>query len=351
MGTVLCQGTGKRGALEMEKIAVSVIVPIYNVAPWLEDCLTSLEKQTLKNIEVILVNDGSTDGSREIAARYAQRNGNFTLVDRENGGLSAARNTGLDRARGEYVYFLDSDDYLSENALEILYTKASGENLDVLKFSAYTFTDGCEDVQWTDEYRYSGNYPEVMLGTDALAKFFEYSDVSPSSCLIFTRRETIENNALRFCEGIIHEDNLFHYQLMMVSQRTAVCNQPLYYRRVRAGSIMSAPNWRKRHSSWCTIVKETDAFLGEHWTERANDRYLISFIYMMLDNWDAMPPEMKTSAEIREYLKVIEPILKKHHYAGRRDVRLYCLSPALYKIYRWSVKTARSVLHRQKTKL
>ena len=132
---------------------------------------------------------------------------------------------------------------------------------------------------------------------------------------------------------------------MMVSQRTAVCNQPLYYRRVRAGSIMSAPNWRKRHSSWCTIVKETDAFLGEHWTERANDRYLISFIYMMLDNWDAMPPEMKTSAEIREYLKAIEPILKKHHYAGRRDVRLYCLSPALYKIYRWSVKTARSVLH------
>ena len=152
----------------MEKIAVSVIVPIYNVAPWLEDCLTSLEKQTLKNIEVILVNDGSTDGSREIAARYAQRNGNFTLIDRENGGLSAARNTGLDRARGEYVYFLDSDDYLVENALEILYTKASQENLDVLIFSAYTFTDGCEDFRWDREYRYTGDYSGVYRGIDAL---------------------------------------------------------------------------------------------------------------------------------------------------------------------------------------
>lgn len=102
-------------------------------------------KAGAKNIEVILVSDVSTDGSRAIAARYAERNSNYTLVNRENGGLSAARNTGLDRARGEYVYFLDSDDYLAENALEILYTKVGQENLDVLKFSAYTFSDGCKD--------------------------------------------------------------------------------------------------------------------------------------------------------------------------------------------------------------
>lgn len=333
----------------MGEIAVSVVVPIYNVASWLEDCLTSLEKQTLKNIEVILVNDGSTDGSRAIAARYAEKNGNFTLVDRENGGLSAARNTGLDRAKGEYVYFLDSDDYLSENALETLYTKASRENLDVLKFSAYTFTDGCENFLWGREYRYKGDYSGVFRGMDALGMFLKNGDVSPSCCLVFTRRETIETNALRFCEGIIHEDNLFHFQLMALSERTAVCNQPLYYRRVRDGSIMSTPDWRNRHRSWCTIVKEAESFVEKHPTVQGvtSDEYLLSFLYMMLDNWDAMPPEMKTSAETRGYLKAIEPILKKHNYAGRRDVRLFLISAAVYKIDRWSVKTARSVLHRR----
>ena len=143
-------------------------------------------KAGAKNIEVILVSDVSTDGSREIAARYAQRNGNFTLVDRENGGLSAARNTGLDRARGEYVYFLDSDDYLAENALEILYTKASQENLDVLKFSAYTFTDGCENFAWESDggYKYKGCYPGIYRGMDALQMFLANNDSIPNLSLI-----------------------------------------------------------------------------------------------------------------------------------------------------------------------
>lgn len=339
----------------MGEIAVSVIVPIYNVAPWLEECLTSLEKQTLKNIEVILVNDGSTDGSRTIAERYAERNGNFTLVDRENGGLSAARNTGMDRAKGEYVYFLDSDDYLSENALETLYTKASRENLDVLKFSAYTFTDGCEDFAWASDggYKYKGCYPGVYRGMDALQMFLANGDVFPSCCLIFTRRKTIEKNALRFCEGIIHEDNLFHFQLMALSERTAVYNQPVYYRRVRDGSIMSTPDWRNRHRSWCISIKQAESFATKHPAIQGatSDRYLLSFLYMMLGNWDAMPPEMKNSAETREYLKEIRPILKKYNYTGRRDIRIFFMGAAVFEIYQWSVKTARRLLHKQETKL
>ena len=333
----------------MGEIAVSVIVPIYNVAPWLEDCLISLEKQGLKNIEVILVNDGSTDGSREIAARYAQRNGNFTLIDRENGGLSAARNTGLEVASGEYVYFLDSDDYLAENALETLYTKASQENLDVLKFSAYTFTDGCENFAWESDggYKYKGCYPGIYRGMDALQMFLANNDSIPNCGLFFTQRRTIEKYSLRFYNGIIHEDNLFHYQLLSLSDRVAILNLPLHCKRTREGSIMTAPKWNHRHKSWCTILTEAESFIEKHPSIHGavSDQYILSFLYMMLDNWDAMPPEMKTSAETRGYLKAIEPILKKHHYAGRRDVRLYCLSLALYKIYRWSVKTARSVLH------
>lgn len=199
----------------MGKIAVSVIVPIYNVAPWLDACLTSLENQTLKDIEVIMVNDGSTDDSRQIAARYAEKNSNFMLINRENGGLSAARNTGMDMAQGEYIYFLDSDDYLAENALELLYAKASKEDLDVLKFPAYAFDDGSGDACLKPVCVYKGTYPEVMSGAWAFSKFVENKDYAPSCCLIFSKRETIEKNGLKFFEGIVHEDNLFHYQIRL----------------------------------------------------------------------------------------------------------------------------------------
>ncbi len=94
----------------LNRIKVSVIVPIYNVKDYLADCLDSLERQTIDSIEVIMVNDGSTDGSEVIAATYSDRNSNFKLVNRDNGGLSAARNTGLEYVTGEYVYFLDGDD-------------------------------------------------------------------------------------------------------------------------------------------------------------------------------------------------------------------------------------------------
>lgn len=332
----------------MGKIAVSVIVPIYNVSPWLDACLTSLEIQTLKDIEVIMVNDGSTDGSRQIAARYAEKNSNFMLIDRENGGLSAARNTGMDMSCGEYIYFLDSDDYLAENALELLYTKAANEELDVLKFSAYTFTDGREDFRWGPEYKYKGVYPDIMPGAQAFSSFIKNSDYSPSCCLIFSRRETIVNNGLRFCEGIIHEDNLFHYQLMTVSLRTVVLNQPLYYRRVRAGSISKTPDFLNKHRSWCTIVKEADLFNKAHGTgsNLENSIGFQTLMQLMINNWDSMPWDIKISAESNEYLRAIRPILKKYNYAGMLSIHLYFISPILYRICKWSVRTVKKVLGR-----
>lgn len=133
----------------MDKISASIIVPIYNVEKYLAECLDSLERQTLDDIEIIMVNDGSTDNSGDIAKTYAAQNENFCLINRENGGLSAARNSGLDVARGEYVYFLDSDDFLADDAIEKLYKKAKAENLDQLRFVAYTFEDGTKNYLWT----------------------------------------------------------------------------------------------------------------------------------------------------------------------------------------------------------
>lgn len=334
----------------MESIAVSVIVPIYNVRPWLAACLTSLERQTLTNIEVILVNDGSTDGSDAIARAYAERNDHFTLVNSEHGGASVARNVGLDRARGEYVYFLDSDDYLAEDALETLYAKARGEDLDVLKFSAYSFTDGCEDFTWSDNggYRYRGSYPGVYRGLDVLQMFLGNEGMHPSCCLIFTKRETIERHALRFCEGIMLEDNLFHYELMALSDRTAVLNRPLYYRRLRDGSVMAQPDYGHRHFSWQRIIKEMDAFTEKHPSTRSatSEAYLQYFVMMMMMNWEDIPRGMRNSAGIRHSIAELAPVMKRHGYAGSLRVKAFFLWPAAYRFYRWGVRAAKRVLRR-----
>lgn len=334
----------------MGRVKVSVVVPIYNVSNWLDDCLTSLENQTLTDIEVIMVNDGSTDNSGEIAARYAARNSNFTLVHRENGGLSAARNTGMDLAHGEFIYFLDSDDYISENALELLYTKAVNEDLEVIRFSAYSFDDGSDDFRWGPEHKYKGNYPAVIHGISSIAEVIHNGDYDPSCCLIFTRKETIQNNGLRFYEGIIHEDNLFNYQLMTVSRRTAIMNQPLYFRRVRAGSIMTTPNLTNKFRSWCIVLREAEAFNipGGADDEAAKCKVLKLFTGLVRTSWESLSWEVRNASEQKKCLKEIKPVLKKYNHAVYMRIQLYLLSPILYKICKWSVSTIKRLLRREK---
>lgn len=329
----------KREDHEMRKkindIAVSVVVPIYNVESWLAECLDSLEKQTLKNIEVILVNDGSTDNSKTIAEQYASRNDNFTLISRKNGGLSAARNTGLDMATGEYIYFLDSDDYILEGTLERLYSISQKKNLDVLKFVAYMFMEPSRELNWTSGggYKYKGQYPEIYKGIDALQMFIDNGDASyPSCCLIFSKREIIERNNLRFREGIVNEDNLFHWQLMSLSERVAILNEPLYCRRLRAGSITQTYDWLNRNRSMCISVEDADAFIEAHPEIKGltTDRYVYFFISSMIENWKSMSREQRRSLENKEYFRRIKSIAKKYKKGGQFVTKLFFSIILLY---------------------
>ena len=123
----------------MDQIKVSIIIPIYNVEEYLEECLKSAVNQSLQEIEIICVNDGTPDNSMDIVKRYAAADHRIVIVEKENGGLSSARNAGLQAAKGEYVYFLDSDDYILENAMEVLYGQASKDALDNIYFDAESF--------------------------------------------------------------------------------------------------------------------------------------------------------------------------------------------------------------------
>ena len=325
----------------MDNVIVSVIVPIYNVFNYLRECLESLEKQTQKGIEVILVNDGSIDGSIKIAQEFVEKNRNFLLINREHRGPSAARNSGLDVAKGKYVYFLDSDDYLAADAIEKLYRKCNEENLDQLRFEAYTFEDGTKDFKWTREgvrsgYKYLGEYPSIMNGMDFYRKSLDNNDYFPSCCLIFTRRDVIEKNNLRFYEGILHEDNLFNFQLTSLCDRVALLHEPLYFRRYRTGSIMMVNNWLPRNRAMCISAEQADKFINAH--QEIKDvygRWQISFfVNTMLYQWEQMNQKDQESEESKEYFSRIRPLIKKYKIGGL-SLRLFYFNPSLYKFYRW----------------
>lgn len=324
----------------MENIAVTVIVPIYNEEKYLTECLDSLERQTFTSFEVILVNDGSTDASGLIAAEYAKRNRNFKLLDRKNGGLSAARNTGLEDALGEYVCFLDSDDYYADDAIEKLYKKAKKDNLDQLRFGAYEFEDGSRDYKFFEDdcnnnYRYRGNYSGVYNGIDFYRISFENGDYIPSVCLMFIKRRVIEANKLKFYEGIIHEDNLFGFLLTNVCQRVSVLNEPLYYGRIRQGSITNSPNWMERNRSISIIVNETDKFYDNN-SEAMKQTSVMQMSYYfntMLDNWGKMTYEERESSESKEYFSKIRPVADKYLNGGTASLKLFYSAHSLYIAY------------------
>ncbi len=323
----------------MEFIKVSVIVPVYNVKSYLKECLDSLLSQTLDGIEIIMVNDGSTDGSESVAAEYADRYSNFKLINRENGGLSAARNTGLDMAKGKYVYFLDSDDFIAGNTLEILYNKAESNDLDQVRFSAYFFEDGTKDYKWTRDtdrvgYKLVGSYPEVMTGPEYYQLAIDNNDYNPNFGMIFTRRSVIEDNHLRFYEGILHEDELYNFKLTELCKRVTVIKSPLHYRRYRADSIITGENYLLKYKSIYICAEESERFIDLHpEISRKTAKWLNwYFAWVMMFYWEKMTKEEQKSAEVKDYFRKMMPLLKKNDNL-RKSARLFNLNKSLYHFY------------------
>ncbi|MBR5160328.1 MAG: glycosyltransferase family 2 protein, partial [Thermoguttaceae bacterium] len=117
--------------------AISVIIPVYNVEPYLRECLDSVVNQTFRDIEIICVNDGSTDGSPAILEEYAAKDSRIIIIHQQNGGLSAARNSGMNAAKGDFILFVDSDDYIKQNTLEITYNAAIESGAEMVMFCIY----------------------------------------------------------------------------------------------------------------------------------------------------------------------------------------------------------------------
>ena len=226
----------------------SIIVPVYTVEPYLDECLTSLQAQDYKDYEVICINDGSTDGSRGILTKWEGRMPQMRVIDRENGGLSAARNTGQEAATGDYVVFVDSDDWVEPTMLSRLAEEAHGE--DMICFACRRTSNGAFDTlasEQTDGWSYYNRHA------------LEHHEV-PFVCVWQRcyRREFLLENGLRFREGILHEDNEFTPRACIKAKRIKVIPDVLYNYRVRPGSIMTTRGMKSKESL-ITIGNELSA--------------------------------------------------------------------------------------------
>ena len=239
---------------------ISVIIPIYNVENYIEECILSVLNQTLKDIEIICVNDGTPDNSMKIVERYAEKDKRIVIVNKENSGLSFSRNVGLKVATGEYVIFLDSDDYIIENALEYLYNEARNNQLDTVYFDAESFFENKElqakHKSYVGYYQRDAIYEEVVSGQRLLANMDENGEFRPSACLQMNRRSMLIENKIEFYPGIIHEDNLFTLLTTIHTKRVKHIAKSFYMRRVREGSIMTSINNEKSCEGYYVCIKE-----------------------------------------------------------------------------------------------
>ena len=211
---------------------ISIIIPIYNVAPYLRQCLDSVINQNHSDYEIICVNDGSTDNSLSILEEYKKQYPQINLISQENKGLSAARNAGIRAATGDYVLFLDSDDWLEDNALKILHDNIGGEDMLCFNGRRY-FEDG------TQEEPDAGQTETNLTGWDYYNKYALISRKFHFVCVVLRlyRKQFLMDNHLFFEEGIYHEDNLFTPIACYYAEKVKVIPNCLYVYRIRNESI------------------------------------------------------------------------------------------------------------------
>ena len=221
-------------------IIFSIIVPVYNTEKWIEDCLYSVLSQSIKEIEIICVNDGSTDKSKEILQKIASIDNRIIIINQKNKGLPATRNTGLEFAIGEYLLFLDSDDMFRNDTLNELMKIVNKKKIEVIYFDAFVyFMPGMIfDIKKVNYYKRNKSYG-YMTGKDLFSNIIMNEQFSDSACLMMIDREWLNKNKIKFIEGIIYEDCIFSLQVMMKSNYTYHINEQFYIYRIRANSIMN----------------------------------------------------------------------------------------------------------------
>lgn len=301
---------------------ISVVIPVYNVEKYLAECVDSVLGQTCQDYEIILVDDGATDSSGAMCDEYAQKDARIRVIHQPNGGLSAARNAGLSAASGEYIYFLDSDDYIEPTTLVDLVSVAEQEKADVVFFDGYVFFDECEEDDTVSRYVRKEAYA-TQKGRDILPQLLKNEEYRTAVPLMLFRTNYLTDHALTFREGILHEDELFTFLVYNADGRVAHCHKQLYARRIRPASIMTSSGALRRYDSMRRIYFELSQMYREKTAAgEAATMYLIRTAKSVLGKYLLLPDDeqKRLAAEHRAFKKDV----MSHRGFGDMKLKIKC---------------------------
>ena len=298
---------------------VSVVIPVYNVKPYLERCVQSVLHQSFKDLEIILVDDGSTDGSGEMCDQTAKRDSRIVVIHQKNQGLSGARNTGIKKAKGEYIVFLDSDDeWLHPDGLELL---LQGDMADLIVFKRVDIKEGDLYITSAD---YELNAIKRLHDTQDIFTYMVKSQMLQiSACFLLIRRQILIDNNIYFPCGIISEDVFWTMHLWQHVTSARFTNLDLYGYHHREGSIKKKTSirvfqsynfiftyWKNQCAAGCKNAETILAYMANMWVSRGYDflhlaksdkQEAINILKKHTDllNWGFSPKSKRTKKPIK----------------------------------------------------
>lgn len=253
----------------MYKFNVSVIVPVYNVEDYLEKCLESLVNQDFENYEIIIVNDGSPDNSQHIIDKYVKNYPNLIRgYKKENGGLSSARNYGIKKAKGEYIVFVDSDDYVTQNYLSALYNEATSKDYDIVACNIIKKNNSNEEVLKC--YIDKNNTPTKNLLLSL-----------PTACNKIYKIKLFVENKIYYPEKIFYEDLATTGRLLVCANKVTYINQDLYYYIERDSSIMHQTKYNPKMSD---IFKSLEILTNYYKDNNYSEKYKDEIEYLHISH-------------------------------------------------------------------
>ena len=315
----------------MEEL-ISVVVPVYNVEKYIDKCINSIINQTYKNLEIILVDDGSPDNCGNICDEYAKKDNRIIVIHKENGGLSDARNTGIEVSKGKYITFIDSDDYISDNYVSFLYNLIIEYKADISIGKHYVLYENGE-INTATGKKYE------LEPKQALEMMLYGDDLDVSAWAKLYKKELFET--VRYPKGRLFEDAATTYKLIDLSKKIIFHSEPIYYYIMRSDSI-SNKSFNDKKMDLITSTNEMSGYISDKYEDlkKACDRRLmysyLSTLTQLAKSDVSTPNYNKYKNELMNYIKTNRKKVLKDPKIPKRDrVALECTKFG-FGFFKWS---------------
>lgn len=251
----------------MRRPKVSVIMPVYNTCAYLDEAIQSVVDQELTDWELIIINDGSTDGSQTILEHWKAKDARLNVISQNNIGLSRTRNKGLALAKGTYIYLMDSDDFIHPDTLSKCYSICQEQNLEFVFFDAHVVSSEIQDNNFLEKFNYKRKKTipyRVSTGKEVFKLLLKTDEFFSSACLLFIKKDFLQKKDLNFAPDIVHEDELFTSMVYLYAKRTTYIPVCFFSRRIRLDSIMTTPYAMRNVRSYFIIGRRLLSHIAVH---------------------------------------------------------------------------------------